>query len=102
MMNISRANILRMSCDDLDLINKKINVLEEIKKNHPHIYLILITYNDKVTYILNGQEKTITIKKIEPVNTIGAGDNFNAGFLYGFKKFNLNTDNLCSQVDDIE
>jgi fructokinase len=32
---------------------------------------------------------TFPVKKLEPVSTIGAGDNFNAGIVYGLLKHNL-------------
>lgn len=95
--NVARANILRFSCDDLAIVNKRTDILARSVKE-PHILLILVTYNDKVTYYLKGKEKSITFPSIKPVNTIGAGDNFNAGFLYGFQKYNLNRDNLESNI----
>jgi len=32
---------------------------------------------------INGYKRTYEIPFVKPVSTIGAGDNFNAGFLYG-------------------
>ncbi len=54
MNNVQRANIIRFSVDDVDLINKKIDVLEHIK-TLSHVFLVLITYKNKVEYILEGE-----------------------------------------------
>lgn len=55
MNNIQRANIVRFSVDDVDIINKKINIIEHLK-TLDNVFLILITYKNKVTYILEGEE----------------------------------------------
>ena len=99
--NVARANILRFSCDDLAIVNKRTDIIAQAKKE-PHIVLVLVTYNEKVVYYLKGKEKTLTFPSIKPVNTIGAGDNFNAGFLYGFQKYKLNRDNLEENIQSLE
>lgn len=93
MNNIERANIIRFSVDDVDVINKKIDILEHIK-TLDHIFLILITYKNKVVYYLEGEEHELTYPQIKPVNTIGAGDNFNAGFLHMFQRHALDRESV--------
>ena len=55
---------------------------------------------DGVLVIDHGQEYNFSSRPIVPVSTIGAGDNFNAGILYGFYKKNIcreNLDNLSEE-----
>ena len=49
-----------------------------------------------VLVIDNGKEYTFPSKEITPVSTIGAGDNFNAGIIYGLLKENINRQDLGS------
>ena len=37
----------------------------------------------------NGLSKSYPVEKTNTVSTIGAGDNFNAGFVYGLLKHNI-------------
>lgn len=97
MCNFGRTDILRMSHDDLAAISMRMDVLAAVKSQKCHIVLTLITYSDKVTYILGGQEKTLLFPPITPVNTIGAGDNFNAGFLYGLQRLKLSRDGMAGR-----
>ncbi|MCP5978633.1 PfkB family carbohydrate kinase, partial [Klebsiella pneumoniae] len=49
---------------------------------------------DAVT-IFNGKDKTdYPVKKITTVSTIGAGDNFNAGFVYGLVRQGVTREQL--------
>lgn len=49
---------------------------------------------DGVLVIDHGQEYTFSSHPIVPVSTIGAGDNFNAGILYGLYTGGIGRDNL--------
>lgn len=44
----------------------------------------------------NSTEKEYTISPIKPVSTIGAGDNFNAGIIYGLIKNDIGYDDLAN------
>jgi fructokinase len=39
-------------------------------------------------------QKNFKVEKIDTVSTIGAGDNFNAGVIYGLIKYDVRRDNL--------
>ena len=54
---------------------------------------------DGVLVIDHGKEYAFSSHPIIPVSTIGAGDNFNAGILYGFIKENINRDKLDSLTE---
>ena len=48
------------------------------------VQIVAVKQGDKGCYVTNGQEKkTIQPYKVKAVDTTGAGDAFNAGFLYG-------------------
>lgn len=48
------------------------------------VEIVAVKLGDKGCYVTNGQEKkTIQPYKVKAVDTTGAGDAFNAGFLYG-------------------
>ena len=48
------------------------------------VQIVAVKLGDKGCYVTNGAErKTIAPFKVQVVDTTGAGDAFNAGFLYG-------------------
>ncbi|MCQ2207087.1 MAG: carbohydrate kinase [Paludibacteraceae bacterium] len=50
---------------------------------------------DGVTLFSNGNEpKSYPAHKVTPVSTVGAGDSFNAGVIYGLLKYGITYDNL--------
>lgn len=51
------------------------------------VKIVAVKLGDKGCYLTNGEEKkTIAPFKVQAVDTTGAGDAFNAGFLYGLLK----------------
>ena len=80
--NINYADIVRGSDEDFYLIfgAERPEKVREIIDNETK--LLLYTQNtDNVKVFLNSLEASIPAEKIEPVSTIGAGDNFNAGII---------------------
>ena len=80
--NINYADIIRGSDEDFQLIfgaeqpGKVLEIIDNETK------LLLYTKNSgNVKVFLNSLEASIPAEKIEPVSTIGAGDNFNAGII---------------------
>jgi fructokinase len=47
-----------------------------------------------------GVSKSYAIEKMETVSTIGAGDNFNAGFVYGLVKYGITREMLVNGVSE--
>ena len=95
--NYAVADIVRGSHEDF--INAyghddchRIN--DEISKYCPRF--ICTRGKDGVLIIDHGQEYNFSSRSIVPVSTIGAGDNFNAGILYGLFKDNILRHNLDS------
>ena len=51
---------------------------------------------DKVSLRTNLVSKEYPIEPLEAVSTIGAGDNFNAGIIYGLLKYNIGYHDLST------
>jgi len=62
--------------------------------------LICTRGKEGVQVIDHGQEYSFTAHPIVPVSTIGAGDNFNAGMIYGIVKDNISRENIDSLTRD--
>jgi pseudouridine kinase len=54
-----------------------------ISKQYPKMHIIISNKTDDILYYLNGSLKNYPVKAVVPVSTIGAGDAFAAGLLYG-------------------
>lgn len=99
--NFAIADIIRGSHEDFinlyghDDIHK---IYDETSKYCP--ILICTRGKDGVVVIDHGQEYTFSSKTITPVSTIGAGDNFNAGIIYGLIKEGIGHDGLESISQD--
>jgi fructokinase len=93
--NFALADIVRGSHEDF------INVFgyDDCRKTYSETsgycpILICTRGRDGVTVIDHGQQYTFSSRTIVPVSTIGAGDNFNAGMIYGFVRENIRRKNL--------
>ncbi|OQX79249.1 MAG: hypothetical protein B6D61_03930, partial [Bacteroidetes bacterium 4484_249] len=98
--NIFNSSIVRGSDDDFKLIFNTDNhrdTFSIIRKTGCKI-LIYTSGDTNVEFISEEFELSIPVKKIKPVSTIGAGDTFNAGIIYGLFKNNINTSDL-NKVD---
>lgn len=97
--NFLHADIVRGSNEDFSLIlgtNDADEVYSEIKMLGNNL---LYTANKKGVYVRTSRIKqTFPVKTIEPVSTIGAGDNFNAGVAYSLYRYNI----LNSDLADLD
>ena len=99
--NFAIADIVRGSLEDfINLYGHDdcSRIYEDISGYCPRF--ICTRGKDGVLVIDHGKEYTFSSRPIVPVSTIGAGDNFNAGILYGFYKNSIcreNLDNLSEQ-----
>ena len=95
--NYALADIVRGSHEDFINIYEHDDcrmIYEETSRYCPR--LICTRGKDGVVVIDHGQEYKFTSRPIVPVSTIGAGDNFNAGVIYGLINGNIRQDNLDS------
>ena len=93
--NFALADIVRGSHEDfINLYGHDDSrmIYDEISKYCPRF--ICTRGRDGVLVIDHGREYVFNSRPIVPVSTIGAGDNFNAGILYGLLKDGICRDNL--------
>ena len=87
--NFELADIVRGSAEDFEYLFKKDNP-ESIYRSQIAFYTKKFVYTHAAEpvdlFAENGFHKQYAIAPMEPVITIGAGDNFNAGFLFGLIK----------------
>jgi fructokinase len=82
--NISFADIVRASDEDLELIfnaNSADEAYQKIVQSGCN-NLIYTSNKNEVVVRVQGMSANLSIPSIEPVSTIGAGDNFNAGLVW--------------------
>ena len=107
--NISLADIVKGSDEDFKLIfgcesqSAAFDTLRNINRNAMFFYT---KGKDGCAYCQNGITLDYSAPPIKPVSTIGAGDNFNAGIVYGVVKNNISLSDIRSNpkkdvIDDI-
>ena len=95
--NLEFADIVRGSKEDFEIMYNK--------KDADSVYRAQISFYCKNFIYTQGAEKVelrgvgdinlqYPVKPTETVSTIGAGDNFNAGFVYGLMKYDITRDML--------
>lgn len=94
--NFEFSDIVRGSTEDFGYLFGTKNP-REIYENHlkSHCKLFICTDGDKpITLFSHNREFKYNVEQIETVSTIGAGDNFNAGFIYGLIKYGITKEEL--------
>lgn len=101
--NLEYADIVRGSSEDFDILYKKRDA-DSIYRSQIAFYtrnFILTQGSDPVELRAVGDiRKQYTIEKTETVSTIGAGDNFNAGFVYGLIRYGVTREMIVSGFDE--
>jgi fructokinase len=88
--NFSHADIIRGSNEDFSFILGADDADEAYTVTGKHCENLLYTANKKGVYVRSaGINLTLPVKTIDPVSTIGAGDNFNAGIVYSLFRYNI-------------
>lgn len=95
--NLEYADIVRGSKEDFEVLYKK-DSAERIYRAETSFYCKRFIYTDGPNPVSvfsnNGFHKEYAMPKTETVSTIGAGDNFNAGFIYGMIKYGVTRDDV--------
>ena len=107
--NFELADIVRGSAEDFEVLFKK-DDSESIYRSQIAFYTKKFVYTHASEpvdlFAEGGFHKQYPVEQMETVSTIGAGDNFNAGFLYGLIKNNITRNDFDNglteqQWDDI-
>lgn len=81
--NMSYATFVRGSDEDFKNIFETENIKQVYQLvNKSDTNLIVTRNKDGVDFLASKNSGHVSAKKIEPISTIGAGDSFNAGFIY--------------------
>ncbi len=88
--NFTYADIVRGSNEDFSFILGTDNADEAYAEINTHCSHLLYTANKKGVFVRSpGINVTFPVMKIDPVSTIGAGDNFNAGIVYSLYRYRI-------------
>lgn len=96
--NMEYADIVRGSDEDFFNIFGKED-MELVYKQHIQFYSnhFITTHAERGVYSYSGNQcQHYPVPSIEPVSTIGAGDNFNAGILFGLLKYDVKRADLST------
>ncbi|MBN2812520.1 MAG: carbohydrate kinase [Bacteroidales bacterium] len=104
--NFTYADIIRGSNEDFSFILGAADADEAYAEIGQHCENLLYTSSKKGVYVRTpGLAMTLPVKTIDPLSTIGAGDNFNAGIVYSLYKNNITHKDLqhlrAEQWEDI-
>ena len=101
--NLEFADIVRGSCEDFMELYKK-DTAERVYRAETSFYCKRLIYTDgprPVTVFSDGGlHKEYPMPNTETVSTIGAGDNFNAGFIYGLIKYGVTRNDIINGLSE--
>lgn len=99
--NMEYADIVRGSTEDLDNMFGSTNPYDTYKTDIEYYCgnMICTDAGNDVSLFTRSLSKTYPVRKLQTVSTIGAGDNFNAGIVYGLIKENITKDNAASMTE---
>ncbi len=93
--NFAYADIIRGSNEDFSFVLGASDADEAYAEIGQHCENLLYTSSKKGVYVRSpGLALTYPVKTIDPLSTIGAGDNFNAGIVYSLYKNNISHKDL--------
>jgi len=100
MENFRMADFIRASDEDMKNIFGVHDSESAYRKVKDYCPILIYTANTKgVTVYSPSGIFRFGVKKIEPVSTIGAGDNFNAGIIYSMLRDNI-TKNMMNKLSE--
>lgn len=95
--NMSLATVVRCSDEDMELIFNVKDVDSAYKIVKPMCSTMIYTSSSQAVYLRTPSiSETFPVQKIEPISTIGAGDNFNAGVVYGLYQQGIHSNDISS------
>lgn len=100
--NLDYADVVRGSRDDFEVLYRKTNVAD-IYKSEISFYCkrFICTHGADPAVVMadNGFVGEYPVEQGDVVSTIGAGDNFNAGFVYGLLRHGITRSQLVNGLD---
>ena len=101
--NLEYADIVRGSTEDFEVMYKKTDA-DTIYRSQIAFYtknFIMTQGSNSVELRAEGSlSKQYAVEPMETVSTIGAGDNFNAGFVYGLIKYGVTREMIMSGISE--
>jgi fructokinase len=94
--NFSHSTLVRCSDEDLETLfpGETVEVIYK-KQISPYCRNFVMTKGAKTVFLKTARlEKTYPVEAITPVSTIGAGDNFNAGLIYGIMREKISSEEM--------
>lgn len=97
--NLEYADIVRGSREDFEVLYKMADP-DKIYTSEISFYCKNFIYTNGADPVelraQNGLKKNYPVSGTHTVSTIGAGDNFNAGLIYGLLKYGVTREDICS------
>jgi fructokinase len=102
--NIAISTIVKGSDEDFYNLFSLTNPESIYEKVNAYCKILIITYGSEPVKVFTPEyTRTFKVPEIVPVSTIGAGDNFNAGFLYGIVTSGTRIENISKvSVSDLD
>ena len=101
--NLEFADVVRGSKEDFEVMYNKSDA-DSIYRSQISFYCKNFVYTRGSEPLelraQGGVSKSYAVEKMETVSTIGAGDNFNAGFVYGLVKYGITREMLENGVSE--
>ena len=101
--NLECADIVRGSSEDFDILYKKTDA-DAIYRSQIAFYTknFIMTQGSRPVELRaeGGLKKQYPVAETETVSTIGAGDNFNAGFVYGLIKYGITREMILAGISE--
>ena len=97
-----RADIIKVSGDDLEFISPSVPVLQAARELHATSgAVVLLTDGAKAVHVLvGGAEVVLEVPRVPVADTVGAGDSFSGGFLANWMTRGLTRADLA-RIDDV-
>jgi fructokinase len=99
--NMQMSDIVRGSDEDFKIIFGA-ETIEQIRKTiGENIPAVIMTKSSEAVFLSSLKVNALfPVMKIKPISTIGAGDNFNAGLIFGILKHNIYRTDIAKMNED--
>ena len=100
--NMELASLVRGSHEDFQMIFNTDNLTDSYSQVSKYCKNLIYTVNSKGIQLKTAKsELLVTVPQLKPLSTIGAGDNFNAGLIYGMFKEKITLPQFSNLTNEI-